>query len=603
VADDPITTSLAPWLQSNPWDPSTYGGQGQFGAAMLANAGPTPYRVPFLAALGKGMQAGQAAALNNATSRMQAYNNALGLNMTQMRLPMLQAYYQALMGGGLPGAGASATSAGAPQGAPANGSQASPNASADAPAVDDTTPTLLRRPADQQDQEAATSPSAPWMPPTSGAAPTPAGTPEGGGTPPGVMNDPMSLLRMATFGAAIGAPGSDALATLAKTQLQYDPRLAATMEAAKSAVGQDQVQIQQALAAGNVPLAQALAQKWRQDMHLLDISRNGIQTRIDPATGAISTFDPTSLIQTNNGAASLIPGGATALGGKAAAESLGRAQGETVELSDAQGNKYTVPKAAVLPGGALYRPNGATSGTPGAPGSNGAPTSGLPLSSLGPAQAGYLAGRGKESADYVGELQKAADTATDTNYSLDQILADAKNASLGPAAPTKEYLEKGMAAIGQIFGLDPPQGLTTYQQLEKYSNKIAFSATRAMGAREAAQIVHLQIQSNPNKTLTPDAFNDVALSMKALNNYLIAKNDALQAAARANGGDAMGAAAQWTRTIDPRVWDLTLSPVMGKKWAATIGAAKISAAYQYLTPDEQQALLHNIPQAILSQLK
>jgi hypothetical protein len=49
------------------------------------------------------------------------------------------------------------------------------------------------------------------------------------------------------------------------------------------------------------------------------------------------------------------------------------------------------------------------------------------------------------------------------------------------------------------------------------------------------------------------------------------------------------------RDIDPRVWDLTLSPQMGEKWAKTIGKDAIERAYPYMTPEERASLLQNIP--------
>ncbi|MGH9352343.1 MAG: hypothetical protein ACRD2G_09310, partial [Terriglobia bacterium] len=117
---------------------------------------------------------------------------------------------------------------------------------------------------------------------------------------------------------------------------------------------------------------------------------------------------------------------------------------------------------------------------------------------------------------------------------------------------------------------------------------------RQMGSREAAQIVHLQMQSNPNKELTANAFTDLAGSMKAMNSYVMAKNYAIQQGSQQSGNPQL-AAAKWTKDIDPRVWDLTLSPQMGEKWASTIGVNKIESAWPYLSQDEQQSVIANIP--------
>jgi len=216
------------------------------------------------------------------------------------------------------------------------------------------------------------------------------------------------------------------------------------------------------------------------------------------------------------------------------------------------------------------------------------------VSELGPQEEEGLKGRGKESADYLGKLSDAADNARDTNYSLDQMLQAARNVQLGPGASVRAWGEKWLSGLGQQFGIPPSTELANYTELEKYSNKIAFASARQMGSREAAQIVTLQMQSNPNKAMVPEAFQDVALSMKAMNNYIIDKNAALQQ----HPTDSQAAAAKWTQNVDPRVWALTLSPQMGEKWAKTLGKNAIEAAYQYMTPAERATLIANIPQDV-----
>lgn len=403
--------------------------------------------------------------------------------------------------------------------------------------------------------------------------------------------DPMQLAKLGAFGGALGMQGSQGLLDLSKLQLEHDPAEATRMESAKSQVAQDQYQIQQAQAQGNTTLAAGLQQKMRQDLGLLHIaSMSGTQTRIGLG-GDISTYNPNEGVQTNNGVESVIPGATQARGQLAAAESVGKAAGETVNLVDPKtGTSYPVPKSMIVGTNGGAAPKGA-GGSPLPAGS--AP--GALVGALGPQAENFLKGRGTQGADYLTAQQTAAEAARDTNYSIDQMLQSSKGVQLGAGAPLRQWGEKWLSGIGQQFGIESSSELSSYQELEKYSNKIAFAATKQMGSREAAQIVTLQMQSNPNKSLTPDAFYGLANSMKAMNSYIIDKNVAMQSA----GQDAQAAGAKWTQQVDPRVWALTTSPDMGKKWGPQLGRNKIRAAFDYMTPEEQQAVISNLPASVL----
>jgi hypothetical protein len=424
--------------------------------------------------------------------------------------------------------------------------------------------------------------------------------------------DPYRMLDVGTMGVLAGAPEGEALINAAKTRLQFDPNIATRMEAAKSAVAQDQQMIRDALAQGNEPLARAIYNgKFQEDLGLLKVSSmGGIQTRIDPITGRIDTFNPSTGIQSQGGVASLISGMAGALQQKSGAEALGQAQGELVPMVDPRTHQTVyVPKSALL-GGSAPRPPGAPSPSapgatpvstpaPGAASANagGAPSQpgGPPIAGLSPGQKGFLEERGKESAQYVSKLQDAADSATNTNYALDQMVTAARGVQLGPGAPARAWIENAAAGLGQQFGIAPPQELANYEQLDKYANQIAFAATRQMGSREAAQIVNLQMQSNPNKQLVPEAFAGLAQSMKAMNNYIIAKNTAIQAQSGADNDSALQAASVWTQRIDPRVWDLSLGPELAGKFAGSIGVAKIATAIPVMASEDGIAVIRNLP--------
>lgn len=520
--------------------------------------------------------------------------NRLQMGMLSARLPVAQQFYSQL--GGLMGAPAP-TSQGA-VGSPTPGANAgTPTASASPPM-----PTSSTAPQ-----------GTPMATPTTAdvarqAAPSSAGGSAAPSSSGGLMGtDPYRLLQIGTVGALAGVPEASALTDFAKTRLQYDPAIATQMAAAKDAVSVDQQMIQQALANGNRPLAEAIYNgKLQEDLGLLKVSSmGGIQTRINPASGVISTLNPSSGIQTTGNQASLMPGMAPALQQKATAEAVGGAAGRLVQRIDPVTHQpYWVSEASLLPGGGSGyspQPQRPASPAPGASPSAAALPQPAPqpgggaLAGLSPGQRGFLEERGKESAQYVTQLQAAADGATNTNYSLDQMLASARSAQLGPGAPARAFIENGVAAIGQQFGIAPPKELANYEQLDKYANQVAFAATRQMGSREAAQIVHLQMVSNPNKQLVPEAFSGLVQSMKAMNNYIIAKNTAIQAQNGTDNDSALQAASVWTQRIDPRVWDLSLSPELATKFASSIGVARIATAIPAMAHDDGIAVIRNMP--------
>jgi len=405
----------------------------------------------------------------------------------------------------------------------------------------------------------------------------------------------MGLLNDSVTDSVLGLPWAGAEMSAAKTGLQYDPATATRMALAKDPLSLDQAMMADAQSKGDSQGYLSAYLKSLTDanrLHISSMSGNVTGFGLPPwVLASMANYNPQSGKFTANGRQQLIPGATDTEQALEAAEARGKAAGEVERVWNPATQQYEyVPRSNITGGRAPPAAAGPAN-------SSGSGISAAP----GPQQGSFLSSLGRESGGYVQQLQEGADAAVNANYALDQMLKDSEKVSLGPAAGAKEWGLKNLTAVGQVFGVNVPSNLADYQELDKYANQIAFAATRQMGSREAAQIVHLQMQSNPNKELTAGAFTDLAQSMKAMNNYLIAKNQALQQAARTNGGDAMQAAAQWTKTVDPRVWDLALSPQMGEKWAATIGKNKIQSAWQYLSPDEQAAVVRNIPMSVRQQ--
>ncbi|MGH9641228.1 MAG: hypothetical protein ACRD3Q_02255 [Terriglobales bacterium] len=527
--------------------------------------------------------------------------NQLQLQMAKSRLPGMQQFYSML--GGLMGDPAPSDQS-TTQAAPPQLQQMPQQAPQQQPS---TVPSIPPPPSLMGSSAATQAPMPMGAPPQMStrpvAAPAPYGSPAVGARAPGP--DPFSLLRLGTYGAAFGAPGAQELADYAKTMLQYNPQVAQSMAVAKDQVSIDQAQIQQAAARGDYTLAAQLQQKIAKDTNTLDVQR-GTRSLFDTSTGQWRSIDTATGMSTNGANVSLAPGAAQATQQHAAAQALGQAQGELVPLVDPTSHQtYMVPKSTLLGGGSAGTGVAGRSAAPAqqvnAAGAGGAP-GGRALAALSPGQSGYLGERGKESAEYVRELQDAADAATNTNYSLDQMIAAGSRVQLGPTAGVREWMENAKTALGQPFGVEPPQQLANYQELDKYANQIAFAATRQMGSREAAQIVHLQMESNPNKQLVPEAFTGLAQSMKAMNNYMIAKNSAIQAQSGADNDSALQAASAWTSRIDPRVWALSISPNLATRFASSVGVAKIATALPAMDHDDGISVIRNIPQSMRAQV-
>jgi hypothetical protein len=327
----------------------------------------------------------------------------------------------------------------------------------------------------------------------------------------------------------------------------------------------------------------------------------------------MTNLNPSKGTVTVNGVQAPLPGAVDTQRALAGANAQGEAQGQLQELTDTTGSitgqrgaTYYVPRSTLLGGTNPSIPMRAPAANIGAgqgpfaavgaiaPGQRGGP----PVADLGPRQKTYLSDSGKSADAYLSDLQKNADAAVNTNYSIDQMLQAAQGAQIGPAAPYRQAFEKWAGAIGGMFGIPPPKELTSYQEVQKYANKVAFDATTRMGSREAAQIVRLQMESNPNASLTQQAFIDLNHGMKAMNNYVFAKNSTLASQTEANGGDYRTASAWWDQNIDPKAWDVTLSTGMASKWAPVLGPQKLATAMQFMKPEDQLSVLANVPRGM-----
>lgn len=510
-----VSGLLAPWMQQSPWDMSQYGGAGQFGAAMLAGAGPTPYRVPFGVALGKAMQSGQQTALENAKSRMGLGLNSLSLQRQMALWPMIQRMLGRMSGMGTPGA----------PGAP--GAAATPNAPA--------------APAASVGGGSTASPDASPAAAVSGAtsAPSAEATPPGRSPAPWAQNDQIDPLQESRFGAVLSAAGvPNEFGKDASLQLQYDPGRATAMEAAKSGPAQDLWMYSRALEASGgkmSPAAQAFLNKFKTDTGMFHIgSMSGISTVVEP-DGSVTTYNPSTGLKVNSRTgAQYMPG---ALNAFAAREKAERSAALSAETSPAGG------------GGGVGGGGASPAAAP-APARRGAPAAAAPTAQLTGAAAfntenyipPILQGTnstipqrpGNTSYASLQAMQKglAAD-AVKTNEELQERASEGQTLLAQTAqirASAAEYPWTGRFAddratflnLLQGAGLLSPQQtkeLSSYQDAAKISIQLQASATRQLGSREAAQVFSVMGKSIPNLTISPDGLDKVSAYMEGIARY------------------------------------------------------------------------------------
>lgn len=318
-----------------------------------------------------------------------------------------------------------------------------------------------------------------------------------------------------------------ALGEYAKYKAGNDPALATRMESAKSQVTQDQYQIQQAQAQGNTTLAAGLQQKMRQDLGLLHIaSMSGTQTRIGLG-GDISTYNPNEGVQTNNGVESVIPGATQARGQLAAAESIGKAAGETVEVTDKDGNKYLVPKSTIV-GGARSTGNTSGAGSTGAPGA---------LAGISPGAARMRVGNADQALETNKEFQKQADAGNSMLSQVQTLRNSAADFTPGRFADSRATMLDYLNSTGLISG-DQKKALGSYQEGQKIAIQLQAAATKQLGSREAAQVFQYMGKSLPNLTLSSNGLEKVSAWQEGISRYQIARAEDANNKAQAN--DAQG---------------------------------------------------------------
>lgn len=560
-----VSGLLAPWMAQDPFDMSQYGGPGQFGASLLAASGPTPYRQPFMAALGKGMLAGQQGALANAKDRMGLASNSIMLQQNMAMMPLFMQIMRRMMPGG-----------GAPQGAPTPDSTqttppptlGAPNASAPAgaPSPGSAAPAGGAPPA---------APQAPWM---------------GGG---GGDIDPMEESRLGAVLGAMGRPNTfDKDAAL---RLQYNPGMATSMEFAKSPVAQDMMLLNAAARAKNPDMSRMALTKLQTDMGAQHIgSMSGIRT-FQEQDGSWTTINPSTGLRVNDRAgASYMPGALAAFGARENVEAAAKARGELgAETAPGGGGGGAIPPAAA-PAPAPARPGVAPAAAAGPVVGHAAVTTPnyippiLQASGNIPQRPGNTSlvalkelqeGQAKESTKTVDELQQKANDGQQLLAQVEQIRSSATQYPwTGRFADDRASYLNVLQGVGWI---SPEQAkeLSSYQDASKISIQLQASATKQLGSREAAQVFSTMGKSIPNLTLSPDGLDKVSAYMEGVARYNQAMSVfAQRLAAQGNASGVQGVENSFVSGSNPTYYIMaSASPKTRAEFLASMPAPKRAA--------------------------
>lgn len=538
-----ISGILAPWLASSPWDPSTYGGAGNFGASILAAAGPSPYKVPFLVGLGKGMIAGQQNALATAKDRMGLAGNAIGIQQQMAMMPLIMARLARMSGAG----------AATPDSTQSTAQPVPPSASSGY--VSPAPPPLLARPDDGNASSADSSAGAASAAPSGEAAPAAPRAPW------------MDAIDDAQFAGMLSLARGNPQGVLdaSKLALEYNPAAATAMALAKDPLSVDRAAFMSAIQRGDIAGAQAARIKYLTDAKMIDTSRTGTLTLLGgltPQGVGYSAVNPSEGTFTNGTGQSAIPGAAASKAQISGAEAGGRAANTPAVVPTAGGgSRYGypgdiagTPPALRAPGLSIPQPAGAPpprSGTLTAKGSaaqGNDPWASIPKLQIpqGVGESDYftqgkLRKAGEKDAELSGEFGNQAVLADQQLQYNVEARAALKGADTGPLS---EWLTRNRASLlelGVPDGLIPKSGsVVPTLELNKALKNAALQGARSIyGSRMTQTEVKLQTdEMSPSSAMMQDAIASL-MKQNDIRNIYAKQRAEDYGKYRAAGGDPM----------------------------------------------------------------
>jgi hypothetical protein len=150
-------------------------------------------------------------------------------------------------------------------------------------------------------------------------------------------------------------------------------------------------------------------------------------------------------------------------------------------------------------------------------------------------------------------IETAANDAQDLNARLTNM--DVARAGFAPGKGAKQYYDAAAWLNSYLPGSFLPEGMSSdkvasYQDFSKLATQYATEQARKLGAREAASVVNMMVQANPNAEMTPQALQDITNGLRAQNDFVIAKADAKKTYMD-DKGSLEGFDSYWRKTARP----------------------------------------------------
>lgn len=153
-------------------------------------------------------------------------------------------------------------------------------------------------------------------------------------------------------------------------------------------------------------------------------------------------------------------------------------------------------------------------------------------------------------------LQDSRRSATDLNGRLSQMETAAANFVPGKGAT--RFYDAAAWLNSYLPGSFIPKEMDakkvdSYQEFSKLATQYATERARTLGAREAASVVQMMVNANPNAEMTPDAIRRISAGLRAQNDYAVDKANAADAwlSDPKNKGSLRGFENQFTKDNQP----------------------------------------------------
>jgi hypothetical protein len=266
-------------------------------------------------------------------------------------------------------------------------------------------------------------------------------------------------------------------------------------------------------------------------------------------------------------------------GGAAAAE----APYQMVEVSDAQGNRFQVPKASLLGGGAGAPVSGAPVGA--GPSLNahygvksgGASPSATPgnMSGIGPQAIASNTQAGKNSADSFKSAIDGGASAKDAMRGIDQIMTSANGLQTGTGAGALSEIKSGFNVMAGQVGLPKfdPRDIAAFDEIKKNAARLGDQLSQATGGGTDSRLKNA-LDTLPNANYSPIAIQEVGLNLKALQSGALGRSQAAAAWQQQNGPASYPAFQQaWQKAYNPDIfYHMQKGPQAFQAWAGGMSA-------------------------------